>query len=325
MPHLEFHPLASIFPLMDDGPLAALAEDIEANGLREKIWIYEGKILDGRNRYRACVLKGIDHRTEQYRGKDPLGFVISMNLHRRHLDETQRAMAAARFALMQIYEGKPVRQTVDAAALLFVVSPRSVDNARKVLDKGTPSLIADVDAGRVTVTAAAKTADPPAEKPGPETKPTPDPEPEEAADTSDEETVVETPAVQDGPAGPQLTFTGVEGNRKVVASAARHLRTAREQLSEILAGPFRELILSLAKQHGETVAFQETERTVDHSIYGSYKVGNTLHTNDCFSNLLGFLGDLDNQLTRAPMPTGWRDPAGHRQKHELPPTTDHEI
>src|SRR5882757_3080944 len=92
---LEDHPLSAIFPLMPDDEIAALAEDITANGLREPIWLLDGKILDGRNRYRACVLADMDPRVEHFRDSDSLGFVISKNLRRRHLTTSQRAMVAA--------------------------------------------------------------------------------------------------------------------------------------------------------------------------------------------------------------------------------------
>jgi hypothetical protein len=94
---LEFHPLADIFPLMEGEEFDALVADIKANGLRESILLYEGKILDGRNRYRACLAAGwtplaVDQMCEDDLGliEDPAAYVISMNIHRRHLTAEQK-------------------------------------------------------------------------------------------------------------------------------------------------------------------------------------------------------------------------------------------
>ncbi len=92
---LTFHPLAQIFPLMEGVSFRDLVEDIRVNGLREPVVLLDGKILDGRNRYRAAQAAQIGARFRTYDGKDPLAFVISANLHRRHLDASQRAMIAA--------------------------------------------------------------------------------------------------------------------------------------------------------------------------------------------------------------------------------------
>jgi hypothetical protein len=75
--NLTAHPLADIFPLMEGEEFDALVQDIKDNGLKEAIWLYEDKILDGRNRYNAVVKAGLQYRLKEedfrtYTGSDPL-------------------------------------------------------------------------------------------------------------------------------------------------------------------------------------------------------------------------------------------------------------
>ena len=76
-----FHPIAAIFPLLEGDELNALAADIKDNGLREPCWLYEGKILDGRNRKTACTLAGVDPTFREFTGDRlaAIRFVWSMN------------------------------------------------------------------------------------------------------------------------------------------------------------------------------------------------------------------------------------------------------
>jgi N6-adenosine-specific RNA methylase IME4 len=156
---LEFHPLANLFPLLEGEAFADLVEDIKAQGLHEPIVLYEDKALDGRNRYRACLAAGVALRFETYVGTDPLGYVVSLNLKRRHLSESQRAAVAAKLATL----GHGQRQTGKFAALptqaeaaaLLKVSERSVRNAVQVRDHGAPELQRALDHGDVAVSTAA--------------------------------------------------------------------------------------------------------------------------------------------------------------------------
>ena len=159
MTHLAFHPLANVFPLLEGEEFDALVADIAASGLCEAVWLYEGQILDGRNRYRACQRLGRDCATRDYPGNDPLGFVLSMNLQRRHLDESQRAMIAARLATMRQGERTDLveistKLSQEQAAGLVHVSRETVVAAKKVLQDGAPELAQAVEAGTLTVSAA---------------------------------------------------------------------------------------------------------------------------------------------------------------------------
>jgi len=82
---LKFHPFANIFPLLGEEELITLSQDIIDNGLRFPITLHEGMILDGRNRYSACVMADIKPQFIDYDGDDAVKFVVSTNLHRRHL------------------------------------------------------------------------------------------------------------------------------------------------------------------------------------------------------------------------------------------------
>ena len=90
MEELQYHPIAELLPALQGTELRKLASDIKANGLLEPIVLYEGMILDGRNRYQCCLTESVEPRFVLYEGQDPGGFVISMNIHRRHLNPEQR-------------------------------------------------------------------------------------------------------------------------------------------------------------------------------------------------------------------------------------------
>lgn len=129
----QYHRLSQLFPLLEGREFDELVEDVRRHGVREAIWLYEEKILDGRNRQRAAAVAGFPCPTRTYDGDDPLGFVISLNLKRRHLDTSQRAMVAARLANMRqgertdlpSFEGRSVSQ--EQAAKLLNVGLASVE------------------------------------------------------------------------------------------------------------------------------------------------------------------------------------------------------
>src|SRR5690606_27185151 len=161
---MEFHPVADLFPMMSEEEFDNLVASIEVNGIREPVWLHnDGRVVDGRNRYMACRELGFDPPTRTFEGTDDalLKFVLDLNLHRRHLNASQRAMVAAKLANMAV--GRPgnpanlpdiqVSQT-DAAEQLNV-GERSVRDARQVQQHGTPDMIADVESGNLAVSKAA--------------------------------------------------------------------------------------------------------------------------------------------------------------------------
>ena len=163
---LEFHPLAQIFPLIEGAVFDELVADIKAHGVREPIWIYDGQILDGRNRYRASAIAGVDCPMREYQGNDPAAFVVSFNLKRRHLNESQRAMVAAKLANLQHGQRKDrVEGSIDlsTASVMVNVSEPSIKRARAVQREAVPELIAAVEQGHIAVSIAAKAAALPAE------------------------------------------------------------------------------------------------------------------------------------------------------------------
>jgi ParB-like chromosome segregation protein Spo0J len=157
-----FHVLAKIFPKQTPEEFAALCADIAKNGLTEPITTYKGEILDGSNRDAACRQVGVEPVYVEYDGDDPLAFVLAKNLHRRHLTTSQRAMSAARLA--NLPEGRPELTAQNAvsqedAAKMLNVSRRSVQDAHKICTKAIPEVAAAVEAGLLSVSAAAKLAD----------------------------------------------------------------------------------------------------------------------------------------------------------------------
>ena len=164
-PSSSFHPLIIIFPEMEKHAFAEFVADIKLNGVREPVWIHKGQILDGRNRWLACEVLGIKCPTREYIGDEKalLAFVISQNLHRRHLDASQRAMVAAKIANMRQGARTDLQPRPDLAEVsiqdagkLLNVSTGNVKNAKTVIAKAEPEVAKAVEQGKLAVSAAAK-------------------------------------------------------------------------------------------------------------------------------------------------------------------------
>ena len=164
------HPLADCFPRMPGPEFVLLKKDIRENGLIEPIWVYDGKVLDGRHRQFACQEVGVEPRYRKYEGTNPIGFVASLNINRRHLSESQRAMAAASLEGMQHGGNRKAQQDANLhldrnqAAELLQVSPRSVATAAKVKRSAPAEVVEAVKNGNISLNMAAQVAELPEEE-----------------------------------------------------------------------------------------------------------------------------------------------------------------
>jgi len=176
----EYHEAANIFPMMEGDSFDELVSDVKKNGLHEDIELLDGKILDGRNRHSACTMSGVKPRFKIVTTDDPVAYVLSKNLHRRHLTPSQASMVAAR---ARDYYDKQAKERLktkgghsgpvnlpeakgdarDQAAKAAGVSGKTVDHATKVLKHGIPELVKAVDEGRMAVSTAAILASEPPE------------------------------------------------------------------------------------------------------------------------------------------------------------------
>ncbi len=174
---LEFHDVANIFPMMEKGEFEALKDDIRRNGLNEPIWLFKGKIIDGRNRYLACIAVNEEPKFKQYEGHedDLIDFVLSLNLHRRHLNTSQKACLAVdllptiekrneeikRIKNRALRKGEvveklpPPEKSRAKAARIFGVNERYVSDAKK-LKQENERVFESVKKGDMTIAQAKK-------------------------------------------------------------------------------------------------------------------------------------------------------------------------
>lgn len=176
--NFEFHPLANIFPLIEGQAYQELMADVLKHGIREPIWVYEGKILDGRNRYRAAQAMGVPFNVKYWDGDEDgaLSLVLSLNLKRRQLEKGQLAFVAL---AIEAYEAELAKKrqaeniarnvskvaivppsedagkSRDKAAEAVGVSARYVQDAKKVATKA-PELVEQIQAGTMTIPEAIK-------------------------------------------------------------------------------------------------------------------------------------------------------------------------
>lgn len=142
---LQVFPAADIFPMLADDEMLELARDIKANGLREPLVIAEVAIagnpgdkewmlIDGRNRRKACQIAEVKPTLRRLNGEDHKGFVLSANVHRRHLSKGQRAMAVAMILPEEEDKRTPGKKgKTKTSAETAQLSYRRVAEARQVL------------------------------------------------------------------------------------------------------------------------------------------------------------------------------------------------
>ena len=177
----EIHPTAAIFPLMSDAALDELAADIKEHGLRDSVVMHNRRVIDGRNRLEACDRAGVEPTFTDWTGSGSVvTWILSVNLHRRHFSDQQRAMIAARVAQELAIEAKdrseqnlrksgdPVEglnptprgegKSTERAAKLLNVSNDATKKASKIAKSGSSELVQAVTEGKVSLDAAAQVA-----------------------------------------------------------------------------------------------------------------------------------------------------------------------
>lgn len=163
----ELHPLCALFPRMAGQEFEALKADIKANGLRQPIVTHQGMILDGGNRYAACMEVGVKPIMTEYTGTNLVTYVLSANFYRRHLSAGQQAAivaSATDWAKAQTV-GKPKSgnatglQTVADRAAVSGASDKTQRMADKLV-KEKPALAQQVVKGEKSLNQAVKESKP---------------------------------------------------------------------------------------------------------------------------------------------------------------------
>lgn len=158
----EYHEVSMIFPMMEEAEYQSLRDDIKKNGLLEPIWIdTDGKIIDGRNRHKACIETNEPIKFDTVNGNvNLLDFVISKNIHRRHLTTGQRSVIAEELANMPNHRpyksaNLPTYVSQPEAAKKMNVGERSIRDVKEIKTE-MPELIDDIKAGKLTINEAKK-------------------------------------------------------------------------------------------------------------------------------------------------------------------------
>jgi ParB-like chromosome segregation protein Spo0J len=181
-----YHEAANIFPMMTEEELRGLKADIAANGLAHPVELFEGKIIDGRNRYLACLELAVKCEFVEKNIDDPVSYVLTNNLARRHLTASQKAIVAGKAdELREVFEKRAKERqkasggdrksdhvhaeigggnfpttdshkSRDDIGKALGISGSMADRGKKVVKQGTEKLVKAVEQGKMSVTTAAK-------------------------------------------------------------------------------------------------------------------------------------------------------------------------
>lgn len=160
---VQIHEAAYLFPEMQEQEFQELKQDISKHGQQVPILLYQGKVVDGRHRLRACAELGIVPRFEEMVAANDAEVnhaVVSINLHRRHLTEGQRALIGARLTNSTVGTNQHTAGAVSQqkVASELGISVDSVLRGKKVIQHGAPELVQAVADGKVSISSAAKLA-----------------------------------------------------------------------------------------------------------------------------------------------------------------------
>ena len=167
-PTNPFDPAADIFRLMNTVEYADLKRSIKQNGLREPITTQNGKIIDGRSRYKACKELGIEpNYIELNKDASSMLFIIDKNLMRRHLSDFDKVEIAQKMSMLPIGSNQHTAgagRSQKVIADLLHTSPDTLQRGRKIFNKGTEALKDALREGKISVSVGAMLADLPKEK-----------------------------------------------------------------------------------------------------------------------------------------------------------------
>lgn len=138
----RIHPIAALWPLLGEAELQDMATDIKLHGLQEAVWLYDGEVLDGRNRLVACTMAQVKPTFQTWKpqfNETPLSFIMSKNLHRRHLGASVRAAIAVEIEEMLAEEQARKAEEAKAKQALFDVSFTDEKDRTHTTEKKAPT------------------------------------------------------------------------------------------------------------------------------------------------------------------------------------------